>query len=233
MKKVLNLLKANVLIILGAILFLIYVNDFASKEGNVIAEGVFGLILSLYLIVIGIIFVAMGNKINKTAKAVLEVIGASTFALFAFVGAIFTYDVMDKANSNAYVTVGPTAWILVILQFIISFTFMGFFPVAKFVKNKAVTTLGYIFSGLFVTLLFLTTAFDITGTVALLGNIPFILLMVYVLFAFFIFESLSNKEPAAVESKAEEIKEIEQEQEEEDFEEAMEEEVEEKQDSAK
>ena len=135
MKKVVDFLKANVLLFIGILMFLIYVNFFASKEGNGITLAVFGTLISIYFIVIGIIEIVIGNKLKDTARNVFDVISICLFALFMFIYSIFSLATLVELDKNEYFTVGPTAGIIEIIALISSFIVMGYYPVAKFVKN--------------------------------------------------------------------------------------------------
>lgn len=81
MKKFHELLKPYLSIIFGALLFLMFFN-YLSTGGSALAIGIIAVVLAAYFLVIGIIGVCLGAKLEKGTKGSLEVIGVSLSALF-------------------------------------------------------------------------------------------------------------------------------------------------------
>ena len=209
MKKFADLLKANILIFFGAILFLIYLN-YLSLDGGSLAVGIIATIISIYYIVIGILFIAAGKKLNPMARKVLEVISVCLCALFIFVSNIISVVEIIRllADNRATVNVGPTAWIILFFNIFAAMTLMAFYPVAKFVNKNALMNVCFIISALFCLGLLLNFLFDFNGFPINLGAIPFVYVAAYTLFGIYLFGTLKVEEPARLpepkEEKAEE-----------------------------
>ncbi|MBP3731855.1 MAG: hypothetical protein J6I84_01260 [Bacilli bacterium] len=205
MKKVADILRANILIFFGALLFLLFVNYLAGA-GTVLAAGIIATVISLYYIAIGILGIFIGNKLNKK---VFDVISVCLFVFFIFIGNIFS--IVDVAEAVADGTrVGPTAWIVAIFGMLASLALLVFYPIAKFANKSGLKNLTYLFAGLFTLSLLTNILFDFQGFAINLGQIPFMYVAVYALFAIYLFGSLDNgdtpakEEPKAIEQKEEE-----------------------------
>ncbi len=208
MKRVTDILKGNLLLFFGAILFLLYLN-YLALNGGTLAIGIIATVISVYYIVIGILGIFIGNKLNKK---VFDVISVCLFALFIFVVNIISFVNMIQVatDPNVQVTFGPTGWIVVIFNLLAALALLAFYPVAKFVKAEGVKKLSYLFAGLFVLGLLLNVLFDAQGFAIDLGDIPFMYVAAFALFAIYLFGSLENaeapakEEPKAIEQKEEE-----------------------------
>ena len=208
MKKVTDILKGNLLLFFGAILFLLYLNYLAFSDER-LAVGIIATIISVYYIVIGILGIFMGNKLNKK---VFDVISVCLFALLIFVVNMISFVNMIQiaADPNIQANFGPTGWIVAIFNLLASLALLAFYPVAKFVKAEGIKKLSYLFAGLFVLGLLLDVLFDAQGFAIDLGDIPFMYVAAFALFAIYLFGSLENaeapakKEPKAIEQKEEE-----------------------------
>jgi len=203
MKKALGVLKSNILIFVGALLLLIYINYFAG-DGSSIAIGVFATVIGVYYVVIGMLNIFIGNKLKVISKKVLDVIGVCLFALFIFTISIFNIASIVENNNNAYsLKAGPTAWIIAIFYMLSSFALAGFYPFARFFKNQVVKKVGYLLASLFSLALLLDVLFDFQGFTTLLGNIPLVLIVLELLFVFYLFDSLveNNEEVKEIAQK--------------------------------
>lgn len=208
MKKVADLLKANILIFFGAILFLIYLNYLALNGGS-LAVGIIATLISIYYVVIGILFIVIGKKINPMTRKVFEVISVCLFALLMFVVNIVSLvNIIQLLADGANITVGPTAWIILFFNIFAALALMGFYPVARFVKKNALMNVCVLISALFCLALLLNILFDFSGFPIDLGDIPFMYVAVYTLFGIYLFGTFKEEEPARLpepkEEKAEE-----------------------------
>ena len=198
MKKVSEYLKPNILIVFGALLFLYYLN-FLSYRGAGLALGIMAVILSVYYLTIGILFVLIGNKFSPSVEKIFSVISVSLFAIFMFV-----YFLLMTINLAR--VMGPTAWTIEILSMIASLALLAIYTVSKFVSSPVVLRLAYLFSLIFMLALLLDLLFDGTGNSRVLGNIDVLLVVIYAVFAFFLFNSLEKTDALPEQGKAKEEK---------------------------
>ena len=189
MKKVGLLIKPYLCIIFGALLFLIYLNLLAG-EGSALALGIIGVVLSAIYLGIGIVEVLLGDKLNKTAKLVFDVCVISLFPLFMFVNYILT--VINMADLEG--GVGPTAWTIAIISMVGSLGLAVIAPITKFVKNKVLSRISFLFAAIFVLVLLLNILFDYDGTPATLGGVSIIILVLYVVFSIMLFNSFEPQD---------------------------------------
>ncbi len=208
MKKFADLLKANILIFFGAILFLLFLNYLAGG-GATLAIGIIATLVSIYYIVVGVLFIFIGKKLTPMTRKIFEVISVCLFALFIFVVSVIgmAETIANVADPNIRITVGPTAWIVMIFSVLASFALLGFYPVARFVNKNALINVCFLISALFCLSLLLEILFDANGFAINLGQIPFMYLALYVLFGIYLFGTLNNnpkEEPARLPEPKEE-----------------------------
>lgn len=199
MKKVTDFLRPNILIIFGALLFLFFLNYLSASpkdEPATLAIGIIATILSVYYLAIGILGLFLGDKLPKK---VFEVVSVCLFAVFMFT--YFLIALINGAQVKNYM--GPTAWIIAILSLIGSLALAAIYPVARFVKNKVVLSLAYLFSAIFALVLLLNILFNPRGNSTVLGNIDLILVAIYGVFLFYLFGTLGQPEEAPAPKKVE------------------------------
>ena len=205
MKKAICFLKSNILIFIGALLFLAYLNYFAAG-GALIALGIISTLTAIYFIVIGVLNLLIGDKFSALMRKVFDIIAVCLFALLLFTGTIISLVNMIQisANQNSGMRFLPNAWLIMIIASLTSFALMGFYPVARLVKGAAIKKLGFIFASMFAVGALLNVIFDAQGTAIALGDIPFVYVTILIGFNFYLFETLvdDKEEPKAVEQKA-------------------------------
>ena len=196
MKKIGDFLKPNIFIIFGALLLLYFLN-YLSLNGASLAIGIFAVILSTYYLVIGILGILIGNKFSPQLKKIFEVLSVSLFGAFMFI--YFLLTTINGAQINGLM--GPTAWIVQILSMAAALGLAVVYTIARLVNIDALMRFAYLFSAIFALALLLNILFDISGNSRLLGNVDILLVVIYVIFTFYLFSTLTNKAESKEESQ--------------------------------
>lgn len=181
MKKIGQIVKPYISIVLGALLFLYYLN-FLRFRGAALAIGIIATILAAYYLVAGILGALMGEKLGK-AKGALDIISVVAFPLFWF-----TYLLIAIINNAD--TLGPTGWVIIIFGMIASLGLGVLFIVSRFSKNGLLNRLTLLFAGLFALTLGLCIIFQLDGTPVLLGDIDIIMVVIFMAYSNILFASL-------------------------------------------
>ena len=189
MKKLTDFLKPNILIILGALLFLYYMN-WLSNRGAGLAIGIVAVICAIYYIAIGVLEIIVGNKFSPQLKKIFELISVSLFAIFMFL--FFLLSAVQGAKIENYM--GPTAWIIAILSMVASLALAAIYAISKFVEKPIMVRFAMFFSAIFALALLLNILFNGRGNPVVLGNIDVILTVIYVAFLFYLFNSFHKEE---------------------------------------
>lgn len=196
MKKIGDFLKPNMFIIFGALLLLYFLN-YLSLNGASLAIGIFAVILSTYYLVVGILGILIGNKFSPQLKKIFEVLSVSLFGAFMFI--YFLLTTINGAQINGLM--GPTAWIVQILSMAAALGLAVVYTIARLVNIDALMRFAYLFSAIFALALLLNILFDISGNSRLLGNVDILLIVIYVIFTFYLFSTLTNKAESKEESQ--------------------------------
>lgn len=202
MKKVTDFLKPNILIILGAILFLYFLNYLSLQEEG-LAIGIIAVVISAYYLAVGILGVVIGNKLSPMLKKIFEIVAVCLFGTFMFL--LFLLTTIQAAQIEDFM--GPTAWTIAILSMVASLAFVGIYAVARLVKKDILMRFAYLFSAIFVLALLLDILFDVRGNGIALGEINVLLVVIYVIFTIYLFDTLKNESAQPAPQKAEENKE--------------------------
>lgn len=191
MKKISDFLKSNILIVFGALL-LVYFLNFLSGSGSDIALGIIAIVMAAYYIAIGILLVVMGSKLSASLQKVFSIISVSLFAVFMFVEFLITTIGMGRA-------MGPTGWVVKILSMIVSLAFVVVFILSKVSGNMIPARVTYLFAVLFALSLLLNILFTPAGTPNVLGNIDILLVVIFGIYSFYLFNSIdtNGNAPAA------------------------------------
>jgi hypothetical protein len=196
MKKIGDFLKPNMFIIFGALLLLYFLN-YLSLNGASLAIGIFAVILSTYYLVVGILGILIGIKFSPQLKKIFEVLSVSLFGAFMFI--YFLLTTINGAQINGLM--GPTAWIVQILSMAAALGLAVVYTIARLVNIDALMRFAYLFSAIFALALLLNILFDISGNSRLLGNVDILLVVIYVIFTFYLFSTLTNKAESKEESQ--------------------------------
>lgn len=205
MKKVLDIIKPYLSIILGTLIFLYYLNNLASR-GPILAIGITALVVAIIYVGLGIINIFAGNSIKKEAKQVFGLIEVSLYPIFFFVVTL----ILIINNHDYY---GPTAWAINIISLVVSICFAGLYVVTKIVPDKILNKLTILLGGLFILVLLADVLFSNIGVPVVLGSIDVILAVTHLFFVLILVDALRNldepkprvkKEKAKKETKKEE-----------------------------
>jgi len=204
MKKAFCFLKSNILIFIGALLFLLFLN-YLVVGGATLAVGIIGILTAAYYITIGLLGIFIGDKLNALTRKIFEVVAVCLFAFLMFMTSIVSLVSMIQRTTDPQfpATYGPTGWFVEIFALLTSLALLGFYPFVRLFKAPALKKLGYLFAALFALGLLLNMLFDVQGFAINLGNIPFVYLALDLLFLFYLFETLgeAKEEPKAIEQK--------------------------------
>ena len=191
MKKVLELIKPFLLIILGALLLLVYLNNLQGQDAA-LAMGIVGLIIAVYYLGLGIVRMILGDKLPKLLAQILDLVAVAIFPVFLFVGYL-----INVIELHDYF--GPTGWVIIILSMIAALGLAGMYVVAFFLKGKLFCRIAQLCGMAFIMVLLLNLAFNIDGTLNTLGNIPLVLVAIYLCYSIMLFRALGELGGAAAE----------------------------------
>ena len=186
MKKITDILKPNILIVFGALFFLVYLN-YLSYSDEALALGIIAVIFASYYIAIGILGIILGDKFSPMLKKVFDVVSACLFPIFMFI-----YFLMMTINIADYM--GPTAWIIAILSLVASLAAPAFFAVSKFINKPLFVRIAFLSVAIFALALLLNVLFDASGATTVLGNISIVGVVLYALFIIYLFNALNKAE---------------------------------------
>lgn len=186
MKKSTDYLKTNILIILGALLLIKYL-DFLSLKGLYFALGIIAVVLAAYYIVVGIAIAIMGNKFSAQTLKLCEVLSVSLFALFIFLYFLFTTIIMSKM-------MGVSNWIINILSMVVSLVFAISYVVYKLASKSNIIRFVSLFALMLILALLLDVIFNAGG---ILGRIDVILVAIYLSYSFYVFSFLKKNDGAS------------------------------------
>ena len=211
MKKIGDLLRPNILIILGAIMFLVYLNflSFGEASGGLLAIGIIGIIFAVYYLAIGILGIIVGDKFSAMLSKIFDIISACLFPVFMFIVMLIN---IILVGGNGLL---PTGWIVLIFGMIGSLALAAMFPIAKFVNKPVVAKFANLFAAIFGLILLLHLLYSqqslvIDGTPITLGGIDLLMLVIYISFMVFLFGALNKAEEPKEEKKEEPKEEVEE-----------------------
>lgn len=184
MKKIGDLIKPYASVVFGALLLLYYLN-WLTGQGTMLAIGIIALLVSIFYLAYGILGSILGEKFPKA----LGIIAIALFPFFMFICFII-------GLTNGVDGIGPTGWIILILSMNGSLIFSGLYVVAAFVKVPVLKRLAFLFAAIFGLVLLMNIVFDGAGNPIILGNIDILLVVIYALYAFMMFSSLKEEQPA-------------------------------------
>lgn len=200
MKKLSTFIKPYLSLVFGVLLFLVYLNLLSKNanggEGTVLAQGIIGVVVAVYYIFIGVIGSLIADKLNDTAKNVIDVVNMGLFPLFIFIDILLTV-------IGYYDAILPTGWIISVLSMLVSTAFVALYACTKFAKNDAFAKISSLFGIIFVLVLLLNILFNYRGLAIDLGDINIIMFVTYLAFSYMLFESIKAA-PATTAAPADE-----------------------------
>ena len=186
MKRLHEILKPFLAIILGALLLLRYLN-WLQADGLWLATGIIAMVLAAFYLGVGVVGFTLNNKLPGSAKKVFEVGAVVAFPLFMFVYFLF---VTIRLADN----LGPNGWFLAILKMIACVAFAAVYCVGAFVKNRHLNKFSLLLAAVFVLALLLEVLFDAFGDPVGLGAIIIVEVVIFFLYGNILFNSLPVKD---------------------------------------
>ena len=207
MKRIHEMIRPFFTIIIGALLFLIYLNSL-SAAGTALAMGIVGFIIAIIYIGVGIAIFVLGDKLGK-ARGYIDLTVVCLYPLFYFIQEIL---VVIELAANQPEIFGPTGWTIAIISMVASISLALVLLLNCFAGSPALRRIAQLFGSLFVLTLVLDLCFDVTGMVIGVGNISLVSLILYASFVSLLFAYLSKEpevkeEPAPEAEKAPEVEE--------------------------
>ncbi len=197
MKKISEIIKPYLTLILGALLFLVYLN-WLSYKGEALAIGIIAVIISVYYLAVGIVGIVVGDKLPIGAKKAFDIASICLFPVFMFV-----YWLLMTINGAEGMK--PTAWVIIILSMVSALAFAGLFVFSRLAPSKLLARLAQLFAAVFALALLLNLLFAMDGSQTSIDDIPLVTLIIYIVYSYMAFLSLGKEEaPKQVEEKKEE-----------------------------
>ena len=191
MKKLQDIIRPFLAIILGALLFLVYLNYLQAQlpeQATMLAIGIVAVIFAAFYVAIGILNIVLGFKIQGTVKKVLDVCCVAMFPVLMFVSFLIT------AISSAQLF-GPTSWVILIVMLFASIFLALMYGLAAFAPNKVLKRVSSLFGSFFVLALLLDILFDvITGFPNAIGDISMVHFAIYFIYVSMLLNSLGALE---------------------------------------
>ena len=210
MKKLQDIIRPFLAIILGALLFLVYLNYLQAQlpeQGAMLAIGIIAVIFSAFYVTIGILNIVLGFKAQGTLRKVFDVCSIAMFPVLMFI--IFLITAINGAQ-----LFGPTSWVILIVMLFSSICIALLYALAVFAPSKALKRIASLFASFFVLALLLEILFDITTGIAMdLGTINLVEFATYFIYVSMLLNALGGlvegeaapeAAPAQVEEKEEE-----------------------------
>lgn len=185
MKKIYEIIKPFLLIILGALMLLCYLNLLQGQEG-ILALGIIALVAAVFYLAYGIVGIILGDKLPAGLKRGLDIAAICVFPVFMFV--YYLISVITILQNDG--VVGPSGWIISILGMVAAIGLVAAYIVATFVKMKLLARLAQLFALAFVLSLLLNMLFDAAGNPNVLGNINVVELLIYVSYGALLFAAV-------------------------------------------
>lgn len=195
MKRLHEIIRPFLAIILGALILLMNLNNLQGQD-KVLAYGILGIVAAALYVAIGIIGLTLNNRLPSSAKRAFEIVSVVTFPILMFV-----YFLLSTIAAAEAEILGPNGWFLSILKMAASICFALVYLVAGLVKERHLNKLALLLASVFILALLLEVLFDILGNAIGLGGIIVVEVVVYFIYGNILFNSLPNAkgEPAPVE----------------------------------
>ena len=170
----------------GALLFIYFLN-FLSYTGAVLGIGISAVVIAVFYLTIGVTFALTGDRISLKAQKVYRLLSVVMFAIFMFLNFVLTTTIWSGR-------MGATAWTIKIVSIAVSLAFAIFYVVAQCTDEPMMQRLARLLSFAFVVSLVFDLLFDVTGSGKTLGDIDVLLVVIYGVYTFYLFNSLEKIE---------------------------------------
>ncbi len=192
MKKVVDLVRPLIALVLGVLMFLFYLNYYVKSNvpGTTLALGIIGLVIACWFIFVGVMGVAW-PRMPAGLKKVFNIISIVSFAIFVFV------ELFIEVIQN-YAAMGTSSWIVYILAMVAALGLCVIYIVSRFVKGDAMAKVASLFGLIFVIALISKLLFPANSAVPVtLANIPVVPAMMYIIYCSLLFNSLGKEQKVA------------------------------------
>lgn len=188
MKKTTDSLSPSIPLILGALLFVYYLN-FLSYSGTWLALGICGIVVSVCYLGLGALSAATGISLSASARKKVGLLAVCLFPVFMFVDFLL----VTIAASNF---MGPTAWTIKILSMVVSLAFAATCVLSELDRRAVIFRCKHFCALAFVLVLLMDLLFDISGGSNALGDIDILPTVIYGAYTFYLFRSVIKTEDA-------------------------------------
>ncbi len=233
MKKIQSIIKPFLSIILGALIFLVYLNQLRSR-GVSLALGIIGVDISIFYMTYGILKITIKKFDSKKINCVLKIIEVVAYPVLFFVSALLLLIVDTEL-------ILPSGWVIQIASLVASLSFVVIVILRKILSKNVFNVLTKILAGALAIVFLTNVFFDDLGSPAYIALINIVRVSIYSIFTFVMADYVLNletfkpkakkekqkvakvekkeKETASEDGKVEEVKEPEEKKEEEKVEE--------------
>ena len=201
MKKIQDLVKPFLCILLGALVLFYYLNDL-SLQGNWLAVGIIAVVIACLYLCIGILNVTLGDKLPAGFRKVLSIAAIVMFPLFT--GISFLLYVIDLAQIEG--ALGPNGWVVNLTCIIAAFSFVVLYIIQELAKSSAIRRISLLFASIFALTLVVDALFTLAGDPITLGQIDIVYLLIDIIYVYMLFDACNamRKQVAKAEAPAEE-----------------------------
>ena len=193
MKKIQELLKPVLLIVFGALMFLLYLPYIQGDDAKYLVLGIFGAVFATYYVAVGVLNVTLGDKINANAKQIFDIFNVSLFAFLVMYNVIADVATICQYNADSITTTG---WIINVFIIMAAGALIVMTIVSKTTNKPVLDRLTFMFAGLFGLALLLNVTFNVYGNPTALGNIVIATVALYAMFIPVMFQAIGKPEAA-------------------------------------
>lgn len=191
MKKVMDLFKPFLALVLGILMFLFYLNYYVKSDvpGTALAIGIIGLVIACWFIFVGVFGVAW-PRMPVGLKKAFDIVSIASFVTFIFVELLIEIIQLHAA-------MGASSWIVYILAMVAAMGLSVVYIISRFVKGDAMARVASIFGLVFVLALICKLLFPANSmNFVTLANIPVVPVLMYIIFCSLLFKSLAKEKRA-------------------------------------
>lgn len=191
MKKVMDLFKPFLALVLGILMFLFYLNYYVKSDvpGTALAIGIVGLVIACWFIFVGVFGVAW-PRMPAGLKKAFDIVSIVSYATFIFVELLIEVIQLHAA-------MGSSSWIVYILAMVASMGLSVVYIISRFVKGEAMARVASIFGMVFVLALISKILFPAgKGDPVTLDDISVVPVLIYIVYCSLLLKSLAKEKRA-------------------------------------
>ena len=191
MKKVMDLFKPFLALVLGILMFLFYLNYYVRSDvpGTALAIGIVGLVIACWFLFVGVFGVAW-PRMPAGLKKAFDIVSIVSYATFIFVELLIEVIQLHAA-------MGSSSWIVYILAMVASMGLSVVYIISRFVKGEAMARVASIFGMVFVLALISKILFPAgKGDPVTLDDISVVPVLIYIVYCSLLLKSLAKEKRA-------------------------------------